>query len=69
MNETELIEYFKKIRQDFSCLHQKINNHNLIYVDNGASTQKPQIMMNRENVATAPIGYTEKENIPRYERG
>lgn len=31
----------EKIRQDFPILHQKVNGHPLVYLDNAASTQKP----------------------------
>ena len=31
-----------KIRADFPILHQKINGHHLVYLDNSATTQKPQ---------------------------
>ncbi|OQA97631.1 MAG: Cysteine desulfurase [Bacteroidetes bacterium ADurb.Bin217] len=30
------------IRNDFPILHQKIHNHDLVYFDNAATTQKPQ---------------------------
>ncbi len=33
--------FFKNIRKDFPILDQKINGHQLIYSDNGATTQKP----------------------------
>lgn len=32
----------ERIRQDFPGLHQDISGHPLVYLDNGASTQKPQ---------------------------
>lgn len=32
----------KKIRQDFPILNQKIHNHNLVYLDNAATAQKPK---------------------------
>lgn len=32
----------ERIRQDFPILHQQISGHPLVYLDNGASTQKPQ---------------------------
>ena len=32
----------KKIRDDFPILSSKINNHNLVYFDNAATTQKPK---------------------------
>ena len=31
-----------KIRADFPILHRKIKGHKLVYLDNGASAQKPQ---------------------------
>jgi cysteine desulfurase/selenocysteine lyase len=33
------------IRKDFPILHQKINGHPLAYFDNGATSQKPQIVI------------------------
>lgn len=35
----------KKIRTDFPILSQKVNGNPLIYFDNGATTQKPQIVI------------------------
>ena len=32
----------EKVRADFPTLHQEISGHPLVYLDNGASTQKPQ---------------------------
>lgn len=32
----------KKIREQFPILHQQVNNHNLVYFDNAATTQKPK---------------------------
>ena len=31
-----------KIRDDFPILKSRINNHQLVYFDNAATTQKPQ---------------------------
>ena len=31
-----------KIRKQFSVLNQQVNGHNLVYLDNAATTQKPQ---------------------------
>lgn len=31
-----------RIRQDFPILHQEMNGHPLVYLDNGATTQKPR---------------------------
>ena len=38
-----------KIRSLFPILHQKVNGRNLIYFDNAASSQKPQIVLNTIN--------------------
>ncbi|MEM7358043.1 MAG: cysteine desulfurase [Pseudomonadota bacterium] len=35
----------ERVRQDFPILHQEISGHPLVYLDNGASTQKPQIVI------------------------
>ncbi len=35
----------KKIRSQFPLLQQKINGNNLIYFDNGSTSQKPQIVL------------------------
>jgi cysteine desulfurase/selenocysteine lyase len=43
--DRELIKYFKKIRKDFPILNQKVRGKNLVYTDNGATSQKPQIMI------------------------
>ena len=32
----------ESIRKRFPILHQKVNGHNLVYLDNAATTQKPQ---------------------------
>ena len=34
-----------QIRNDFPILEQKINNNPLIYFDNGATTQKPNSLL------------------------
>jgi len=44
------------IREDFPILKSKINNHNLVYFDNAATTQKPQ------SVIDAISNYYEKYN-------
>ncbi len=33
------------VRQDFPILHQQVNGHPLVYLDNGATTQKPQTVI------------------------
>lgn len=38
----------KKIREDFSCLNQEIYGRPLVYFDNGATTQKPKAVIDRE---------------------
>lgn len=45
MDDKQLLSFFKEKRNDFPILKQKINNKNLVYVDNGATTQKPQCMI------------------------
>jgi cysteine desulfurase/selenocysteine lyase len=38
----------QKIRADFPILHEKIRGKQLVYLDNGASTQKPQSVIDTE---------------------
>lgn len=38
----------QKIRNDFPILHEKIRGKQLVYLDNGASTQKPQVVIDAE---------------------
>ena len=38
-----------KIRAQFAILHQKVNGKDLIYFDNAASSQKPQVVINALN--------------------
>ncbi|UDG81121.1 Cysteine desulfurase [Candidatus Hartigia pinicola] len=40
------------IRQDFPGLHQKVNNHPLVYLDSAASTQKPLQVFKKESEFT-----------------
>tara|TARA_Y100000766_G_scaffold275180_1_gene277939 strand:+ start:773 stop:2020 length:1248 start_codon:yes stop_codon:yes gene_type:complete len=42
---TEKINDWESIRDDFPVLKQKINGHPLVYLDNAASSQKPQIVI------------------------
>ena len=35
----------EKIRADFPILHRQVNNKPLVYLDNGASSQKPQVVI------------------------
>ncbi|MEN9449100.1 MAG: hypothetical protein RJA25_2390 [Bacteroidota bacterium] len=39
----------QQIRADFPILNEKIRGKQLVYLDNGASTQKPQAVIDREN--------------------
>ena len=36
-----------QIRRDFPVLHQQVNGHPLVWLDNGATTQKPQAVIDR----------------------
>ena len=38
-----------KIRAQFPILHQKVNGKDLVYFDNAASSQKPQVVINALN--------------------
>jgi cysteine desulfurase / selenocysteine lyase len=37
----------ERIRADFPVLHQKVNGKQLVYLDNGASSQVPQVVIDR----------------------
>lgn len=37
----------QSIRQDFPTLHQQVNGRNLVYFDNGATSQTPQVVIDR----------------------
>ena len=50
-----------KIRKDFPILKIKSNNKPLIFFDNGASSQKPEIVLNKIN----EIYQTKYANIHR----
>lgn len=39
----------KEIRRDFPILSEKVNGHNLVWLDNGATTQRPQVVIDRLN--------------------
>ncbi|GAA5140257.1 SufS family cysteine desulfurase [Thalassotalea piscium] len=39
----------KQFRQQFPILKTNVNHHPLIYLDNGATTQKPQCVINEQN--------------------
>ena len=38
-----------KIRQDFAILDQVVNDEPLVYLDNAATTQKPQVSFGRSH--------------------
>ena len=40
-----------KIRLEFPILHSNVNNKKLVYLDNGASAQKPKIVIDAINRA------------------
>ena len=35
-----------EVRQDFPILHQEVNGHPLVYLDNAATSQKPSVVIN-----------------------
>ena len=39
--ETDILNV-EEVRRDFPILHQKVNGHDLVWFDNGATTQKPR---------------------------
>src|SRR5690606_1463544 len=51
----------EKVRQDFPILNQEVNGHPLVYLDNAATTQKP------EAVIQAIVDYyrTDNSNVHR----
>ncbi|HMH49542.1 MAG TPA: cysteine desulfurase [Candidatus Acidoferrum sp.] len=42
---SELREDVERIRKDFPALHQEVHGHPLVYLDNAATTQKPQVVI------------------------
>mgnify|MGYP001399071338 CR=1 FL=1 len=44
----ELSAYIEKIRADFPALHQQVNGKPLVYFDNGATTHKPNAVIDAE---------------------
>ena len=49
MNTESGILNIQKIRQDFPILSREINGHPLVYFDNGATSQKPQMVIDTIN--------------------
>lgn len=62
MNTSFSPEELQKIREDFPILHQQINNQPLVYLDNAASTQKP-------NQVIDAISSVYRENYSNIHRG
>ena len=46
--KTEILN-IQKIRKDFPILCRKVNGHPLVYFDNGATSQKPQQVIDTIN--------------------
>ena len=46
----------QKLRADFPILHQQVNGHPLVYLDNGATSQKPRAVID------ALVHYYERDN-------
>jgi cysteine desulfurase/selenocysteine lyase len=51
----------EQIRADFPILHQQVNGKPLVYLDNGATTQKPQVVID----AIANYYRTTNSNVHR----
>ncbi|MBU3204746.1 cysteine desulfurase [Clostridium algidicarnis] len=45
MNNIDFLK-INKIREDFPILSEEINGHQLVYLDNGATTQRPSVVIN-----------------------
>jgi len=41
--------YIEKVRQDFPALHQQVHGKPLVYMDNGATTHKPNVVIDCES--------------------
>ena len=39
-----------KIRQQFPILHQEVNGYPLVYLDNGATTHKPKVVIDAKHI-------------------
>ena len=62
-NKEEVISMIdaNKIREDFPILSTKVYNHPLVYLDNGATTQKPRCVVEAERTEY----YTVNANVHR----
>ena len=55
-----------KLREDFPILHQQVNGHPLVYLDNAATSQKPQVVIDTlvSDTTTATMPTSTGESIP-----
>lgn len=60
MSDSKIMD-IEKIRADFPILNQKVNGKPLVYLDNGATTQKPQVVID----AIANYYRTTNSNVHR----
>lgn len=60
MSDSKIMD-IEQIRGDFPILHQEINGKPLVYLDNGATTQKPQVVID----AIANYYRTTNSNVHR----
>jgi cysteine desulfurase/selenocysteine lyase len=60
MSDSKIMD-IEKIRADFPILHQEVNGKPLVYLDNGATTQKPQVVID----AIANYYRTTNSNVHR----
>ena len=44
MNNINFLK-IEKIREDFPILSKDVNGHQLVYLDNGATTQRPNVVV------------------------
>jgi cysteine desulfurase/selenocysteine lyase len=56
-----LREDVERIRKDFPALHQEVHGHPLVYLDNAATTQKPQVVID----ALSAYYSTDNANVHR----
>lgn len=60
-----------KIRQDFAILDQVVNDEPLVYLDNAATTQKPQVVLDtlmayyRERMLMCTVACTLWQSVPQ----
>ena len=60
MSDSKIMD-IEQIRADFPILHQEVNGKPLVYLDNGATTQKPQVVID----AIADYYRTTNSNVHR----